>query len=107
MLYDLYRKFVNFFKGMDEESVCIADKMVSIVKDVNREAFRSELQKDSGIYCREKYGDYGIDINPDILFRNRRRAIRFVRRYGNRHRKSSTKSKSYIKGGAKRTKKRR
>ena len=97
----LYRKFVNFFKGFDEESVCVADKLVDVIKDVNKEAYRSELQKDSGIYCREKYGEHGIDVTPDILFKNRRRAVRFIRKYGNRHSKSNTKSSSVKQGGAK------
>lgn len=102
----LYRKFINFFKGFDEESVCVADKLVDVIKDVNKEAYRSELQKDSGIYCREKYGEHGIDVTPDILFKNRRRAVRFIRKYGNRHSKSNTKSSSVKQGGAKRNKKR-
>ena len=101
----LYRKFINFFKGFDEESVCVADKLVDVIKDVNKEAYRSELQKDSGIYCREKYGEHGIDVTPDILFKNRRRAVRFIRKYGNRHSKSNTKSSSVKQGGAKRNKK--
>ena len=100
----LYRKFINFFKGFDEESVCVADKLVDVIKDVNKEAYRSELQKDSGIYCREKYGEHGIDVTPDILFKNRRRAVKFIRKYGNRHSKSNTKSSSVKKGGAKRNK---
>ena len=101
----LYRKFINVFKGFDEESVCVADKLVDVIKDVNKEAYRSELQKDSGIYCREKYGEHGIDVTPDILFKNRRRAVRFIRKYGNRHSKSNTKSSSVKQGGANRHKK--
>ena len=101
----LYRKFINFFKGFDDESVCVADKLVDVIKDVNKEAYRSELQKDSGIYCREKYGEHGIDVTPDILFKNRRRAVKFIRKYGNRHSKSNTKSSSVKQGGAKRHKK--
>ena len=97
----LYRKFINFFKGFDDESVCVADKLVDVIKDVNKEAYRSELQKDSGIYCREKYGEHGIDVTPDILFKNRRRAVKFIRKYGNRHSKSNTKSSSVKQGGAK------
>ena len=89
---NIFRRFINFFRGFDDESVCVADKLGDILKDVNKEAYRSELQKDTGIYCREKFGEHGIDITPDILFKNRRRAVRFVRRYGNRHRKSNTKS---------------
>ena len=68
----------------------------AVLKDVNKEAYRSELQKESGIYCREKFGEHGIDITPDILFKNRRRAVRFARRYGNRHRKSNTKSAKIV-----------
>ena len=104
---NIFKKFINLFKGFDEESVCVADKLVDVVKDVNKEAFRSELQKDSGIYCREKYGEHGIDVTPDILFKNRRRATRFVRKYGNRHSKSSTKSSSFKKGGTRKNKKSR
>ena len=97
---NIFRRFINFFRGFDEESVCVADKLGDVLKDVNKEAYRSELQKDTGIYCREKFGEHGIDITPDILFKNRRRAVRFVRRYGNRHRKSNTKS-TMKQGGAK------
>lgn len=97
---NIFRRFINFFKGFDEESVCIAEKLGDILKDVNKEAYRSELQKDTSIYCREKFGERGIDITPDLLFKNRRRAIRFARRYGNRHRKSNTKS-TMKQGGAK------
>ena len=97
---NIFRKFINFFRGFDDESVCVADKLGDILKDVNKEAYRSELQKDTGIYCREKFGEHGIDITPDILFKNRRRAVRFVRKYGNRHRKSNTKSTSFKQGGA-------
>ncbi len=103
----LFRKFINLFKGFDEESVCVADKLVDVLKDVNKEAYRSELQKDSGILCREKYGDHGIDITPEILFKNRRRAVRFARKYGLRHSKSSTKSASFKQGGAKKKKTRK
>ena len=97
---NIFRKFINFFRGFDDESVCVADKLADVLKDVNKEAYRSELQKESGIYCREKYGSHGIDITPDILFRNRRRATRFVRKYGNRNSKSNTKSASFKQGGA-------
>ena len=97
---NIFRKFINFFRGFDDESVCVADKLADVLKDVNKEAYRSELQKESGIYCREKYGSHGIDITPDILFRNRRRATRFVRKYGNRNSKSNTKSASSKQGGA-------
>ena len=97
---NIFRRFINFFRGFDDESVCVADKLADVLKDVNKEAYRSELQKDSGIYCREKFGEHGIDITPDILFKNRRRAVRFARRYGNRHRKSNTKS-TMKQGGAK------
>ena len=97
---NIFRRFINFFRGFDDESVCVADKLADVLKDVNKEAYRSELQKESGIYCREKFGEHGIDITPDILFKNRRRAVRFARRYGNRHRKSNTKS-TMKQGGAK------
>jgi len=96
---NIFRRFINFFRGFDEESVCVADKLADVLKDVNKEAYRSELQKETGIYCREKFGEHGIDITPDILFKNRRRAVRFARRYGNRHRKSNTKS-AMKQGGA-------
>ena len=99
---NIFRRFINFFRGFDEESVCVADKLADVLKDVNKEAYRSELQKETGIYCREKFGEHGIDITPDILFKNRRRAVRFARRYGNRHRKSNTKS-AMKQGGAKKT----
>ena len=97
---NIFIRFINFFRGFDDESVCVADKLADVLKDVNTEAYRSELQKESGIYCREKFGEHGIDITPDILFKNRRRAVRFARRYGNRHRKSNTKS-TMKQGGAK------
>jgi len=104
---NIFRKVINLFRGFDEESVCIADKLISIIKDVNKEAFRAELQKETQIYCRDLYGDHGIDVTPDLLFKNRRRATRFIRRYGNRHMKSRTKSASFKTGGAKKKRNKR
>ncbi len=101
---NIFRKVWNFFRGFDEESVCVADKLIDIIRDVNKAAFRAELQKETQIYCRDLYGDRGIDITPDILFRNRRRATRFVRRYGNRHSRSHTKSESFKTGGSRKKK---
>tara|TARA_B100001027_G_C16264311_1_gene331094 strand:+ start:1005 stop:1373 length:369 start_codon:yes stop_codon:yes gene_type:complete len=98
-MVNFLRRVFNFFRGFDEESVCVADKLISVIKDVNKEAFRAELQNDTQVNCREIYGDYGIDVTPDIFFRNKRRVARFIRKYGNRHSKSSMKSKTYKVGG--------
>ena len=98
-MVNFLRRVFNFFRGYDEESVCVADKLISVIKDVNKEAFRAELQNDTQVNCREIYGDYGIDVTPDIFFRNKRRVARFIRKYGNRHSKSSMKSKTYKVGG--------
>ena len=98
-MVNIFRRVFNFFRGYDEESVCVADKLVSVIKDVNKEAFRAELQNDTQVNCRELYGDYGIDVTPDIFFRNKRRVARFIRKYGNRHTKYSMKSKTYKVGG--------
>jgi hypothetical protein len=98
-MVNFLRRVFNFFRGYDEESVCVADKLISVIKDVNKEAFRSELQNETQVNCREIYGDYGIDVTPDIFFRNKRRVARFIRKYGNRHTKSTMKSKTYKVGG--------
>mgnify|MGYP003978873419 CR=1 FL=1 len=98
-MVNFLRRVFNFFRGYDEESVCVADKLISVIKDVNKEAFRAELQNDTQVNCRELYGDYGIDVTPDIFFRNKRRGARHIRKYGNRHTKYSMKSKTYKVGG--------
>tara|TARA_B100000989_G_scaffold298271_1_gene286836 strand:+ start:1468 stop:1836 length:369 start_codon:yes stop_codon:yes gene_type:complete len=98
-MVNFLRRIFNLFRGYDEESVCVSDKLISVIKDVNKEAFRAELQNDTQVNCREIYGDYGIDVTPDIFFRNKRRVARFIRKYGNRHSKSSMKSKTYKVGG--------
>jgi hypothetical protein len=98
-MVNIFRRVFNFFRGYDEESVCVADKLISVIKDVNKEAFRAELQHDTQVNCRELYGDYGIDVTPDIFFRNKRRVARHIRKYGNRHTKYSMKSKTYKVGG--------
>jgi hypothetical protein len=74
--------------------------MADVLKDVNKEAYRSELQKESSIYCREKYGAHGIDITPDLFWRNKRRVARHVRKFGLRNAKSKTKSATVKQGGA-------